>query len=161
MGFFEKSRLKRNYEYSDEEIDNFIQHLRDNNLTIDTEEEAMQFLKLQQNMDPTAIKKEFILDERIKPGKNTAMYRLWANFPEYQNGKDFEPMEYMHENILNAHEILKKNFYLINEPSEKFDDFDENQHDIMQFINYLNERSITILKAKVNGCETPVDQSME
>ena len=53
----------------------------------------------------------------------------------------FEPM-------MNAHEVLKKNFEILHEGEEdaKFDDFDENQQDILEFINRIEKRSSEILK---------------
>lgn len=146
MNFFERNNLKRPKGFSDEEIDRFVQHLRDNNRTIDSEEEARQFLKFQSNLDPSEVKKEIKLDERLVFSRGTPLYNLWAEFPQYHKGKEFNPLENMLENIIIAHDILKKNFYKINE-NEKFDEFDENQQDICDFLNELNERCAVILKS--------------
>lgn len=158
MGFFDKYRLKLNKKYSDEEIDNFVQHLRANNRTIDTEEEAMQFLHFQSNLDPSAAKDDIVLDERLKVDETSGLYQLWLEYSDYSVGKKFDPLEFMRENIADVHEKLKENFYRVNAPEAKFDDFDEYQSDLSEFLKYLDEYSGAILKKTGCGRDITAEQ---
>ncbi len=158
MNFFEKARLKMNRKYSDEEIDNFVQHLRANNRTIDTEEEALQFLHFQSNLDPAAARDDIVLDERLKADETSGLYQLWLEYSDYSNGKEFDPLEFMRENISDAHEKLKDNFYRVNPLKEKFDDFDEYQNDLSEFLKYLNEYSAAVLKSSGSGRDITAEQ---
>ena len=158
MGFFEKYRLKLNKKYSDEEIDNFVQHLRANNRTIDTEEEALQFLHFQSNLDPAVVRDDMVLDERLKIDETSGLYQLWLEYSDYSVGKKFDPLEFMRENISDAHEKLKENFYRVNPSSEKFDDFDEYQSDLSEFLKYLGEYSGAILKSSGCGRDITAEQ---
>ena len=146
MGLFEKNRTKKNLRYTDEEIDSFVQYLRANNLTIDTEEDAIHFLKLQSNLDPAEAKKKFVLDDRLSVPEMSPMYQLWVDFPDYHSGHGFDPFEFMHENIMDANRALKENFYRINPPETAFDEFDDNQKDLMNLLDYLNECSSAVLR---------------
>ena len=149
MAFFDKSNMAKPKGYSDEEIDRFVQYLRDNNLTIETEEEARELLTFQGNHDPSTVRRVFHVDPRLKIHSAMAIHTLWSEYPQYHDSSEslditgmiFEPM-------MNAHEVLKKNFEILHEGEEdaKFDDFDENQQDILEFINEIEKRSSEILK---------------
>jgi uncharacterized protein (DUF342 family) len=158
MNFFDKARLKLNKKYSDEEIDNFVQHLRANNRTIDTEEEALQFLHFQSNLDPAAARDDIVLDERLRMDETSGLYQLWLEYSEYSSKGNFDPLEFMRENISDAHEKLKANFYRVNPPEEKFDEFDEYQTDLSEFLKYLNEYSGAVLKSTGCGRDITAEQ---
>lgn len=148
MAFFERSNMAKPKGYSDDEIDRFVQYLRDNNLTIETEEEARELLTFQGNHDPSAVRKVFRVDPRLKIHSAMSIYTLWSEYPQYHDSSEsFDITEMIFEPIMNAHEILKKNFEILHEGEEdvKFDEFDENQQDILEFINEIEKRSSKIL----------------
>jgi len=143
MGLFDK--LKAPKGFSDEEIDAFVQRLRDKGLTIDTEDEAMQFLNFQSNQDPAQMKKTLTVDETLNISQYTPLYNLWLESPDYHTSEEFNIFEFMVEHIENTHELLKKNFHRLN-PDAEFDKFDENKQDLMKFVDRIHEHSDAILK---------------
>lgn len=148
MAFFERSNMAKPKGYSDDEIDRFVQYLRDNNLTIETEEEARELLTFQGNHDPSTVRKVFHVDPRLKIHSAMSIYTLWSEYPQYHDSSEsLDITEMIFEPMMNAHEILKKNFEILHEGEEdvKFDEFDENQQDILEFINEIEKRSSKIL----------------
>lgn len=145
MSFFERNKLKHPKGFSDEEIDRFVEHLRDNGLTIDTEEEALAFLNFQTNKDPSQIKKKYITDEQMIVPQYSSLYNLWLEFPEYHTSEEFDIYEFILDQIVNTHNILKKNFQRLN-PDTEFEMFDENKQDLVKFVEKIQEHAEDILK---------------
>ena len=143
MNFFKLSNLRKTDGFSDEEIDRFVQHLRDNRLTIENEAEAMNILNIQPNIDPSLAENN-IIDEKLNISPGMPIYSLWKEFPEIHHS-DFNPMEYMKPAIANAHDVMIENFKKSNKPGicPKFDD---NQAEIYDFITELNDYSYKLLK---------------
>lgn len=143
MNFFKLSNLRKTDGFSDEEIDRFVQHLRDNRLTIENEAEAMNILNIQPNIDPS-LAENSIIDEKLNISPGMPLYSLWKEFPEIHYS-DFSPMEYMKPAIANAHDVMIENFKKSNQPGT-CPKFDDNQAEIYDFITELNDYSYKLLK---------------
>lgn len=108
MLFF-KSEFKDGFahDFSDEDIDRFVEYLRENKMTMDVSE-ASAALKSQSNDDPRRIRDKKLPKELVI-GEDTDVFRLFQTWEGRPEDGYFNPLEFMVEHIEFAHENFLRN----------------------------------------------------
>lgn len=94
--------------FSDAEIDAFIAYLRENNLTLETEEQVQAALRSQSNVDPRQFRiKE--AERRLEFSKDSSVFSLWTFWDNKPEDYTFRPLEYMRAALEEFRLIAEKN----------------------------------------------------
>lgn len=91
-------------DFSDTDIDRFVAHLREQNLSVN-ESEALAALRGQGHDDPRRIRQRK-LPKELRIGENSDLFRLFEAWEQRPADAVFDPLEFMTEHIELAHEAF-------------------------------------------------------
>ncbi|MGN1482114.1 DUF342 domain-containing protein [Porcipelethomonas sp.] len=146
--FLKNALFKKNKGFSDEEIDEFVGHLKENNLTF-KEDDLKDYEVYEENADNELSETDKVRQEiadRLMISVNSPVKLLWNIFYSESDKDDFfSPVEYIIDPIVETNEKYNKIKAIYSDDAE-YESFDDNQNEIIKFIGTVQKESLKITK---------------
>lgn len=140
MNFFKRGIFKKNKGFSDQEIDEFVDYLKTNNMTFKEEsEQSAESLEVQPESNADAekdIKKQIL--EYIDISPNSPIKLLWNIYNNSENAL-FEPLKYVIDSVIETNIKINE---LNENDTEDYIIIDDNQKDLKNYIEHIQTLSV-------------------
>ena len=161
FNFLKNILSKKEKGFSNQEIDEFVDYLKENNLTF--KEEDLEKYESPETESDLELKEENKvrqeISERLAVSVNSPVKLLWNIYNEGQQDKDyFAPSEYIVDCAVEANEKINE-LKLAESPLAEFESFDDNQKDIIRFSDIVQRESVKCIKG-IFSADSDIDKYM-
>lgn len=161
FNFLKNILSKKEKGFSNQEIDEFVDYLKENNLTF--KEEDLEKYESPETESDLELKEENKvrqeISERLAVSVNSPVKLLWNIYNEGQQDKDyFAPSEYIVDCAVETNEKINE-LKLAESPLAEFESFDDNQKDIIRFSDIVQRESVKCIKG-IFSADSDIDKYM-